>query len=277
MQPTTKKTHLPRTCNNGWVPWDLKESSAPEIKLWLCWTERFEWCTKSQVMCSSCSCSCSSCCCCCCCRCCCCCCWWWWWLLLLLLRLLPSVLDTGISKHLLKLTREDTSVWQWWGQGCETKTRDLSPGWIMQSIHQSPFKCFPADVAFDWRYFYNNVTGCSTWEDPCERWRYDIHVPSSESSRCGRRPCCWPIRIAAKTFEVRYDLLVGQPRDWFGQPKEVDKWPKVFLGKGVSLIRKPRLGSWGPKLWGPQNQNSYITLHTNRTTGLPKRPIVSVM
>ena len=26
------------------------------------------------------------------------------------------------------------------------------------------------------RYFYNNVTGCSTWEDPCERWRYDIHV-----------------------------------------------------------------------------------------------------
>ncbi|CAJ1351157.1 unnamed protein product [Effrenium voratum] len=33
------------------------------------------------------------------------------------------------------------------------------------------------------QYFYNSVTGCSTWEDPCERWRYDIHV--------------------------RYDLLVG--------------------------------------------------------------------
>eukprot|EP00435_Cladocopium_sp_Y103_P002337 s1804_g1.t1 len=33
------------------------------------------------------------------------------------------------------------------------------------------------------QYFYNNVTGSSTWEDPCERWRYDIHV--------------------------RYDLLVG--------------------------------------------------------------------
>ncbi|CAK9108781.1 unnamed protein product [Durusdinium trenchii] len=33
------------------------------------------------------------------------------------------------------------------------------------------------------QYYYNNATGCSTWEDPCERWRYDIHV--------------------------RYDLLVG--------------------------------------------------------------------
>ncbi|CAE7667486.1 unnamed protein product [Symbiodinium pilosum] len=34
------------------------------------------------------------------------------------------------------------------------------------------------------QYYFNSVTGCSTWEDPCERWRYDIHV--------------------------RYDLLVGQ-------------------------------------------------------------------
>ncbi|CAE7943369.1 unnamed protein product, partial [Symbiodinium necroappetens] len=33
------------------------------------------------------------------------------------------------------------------------------------------------------QYYYNSVTGCSVWEDPCERWRYDVHV--------------------------RYDLLVG--------------------------------------------------------------------
>mmetsp|Transcript_4401 Transcript_4401/g.10212 ORF Transcript_4401/g.10212 Transcript_4401/m.10212 type:complete len:311 (+) Transcript_4401:38-970(+) len=33
------------------------------------------------------------------------------------------------------------------------------------------------------QYYYNSATGESTWEDPCERWRYDVHV--------------------------RYDLLVG--------------------------------------------------------------------
>eukprot|EP00931_Biecheleriopsis_adriatica_P069651 TRINITY_DN43475_c0_g1_i1.p1 TRINITY_DN43475_c0_g1~~TRINITY_DN43475_c0_g1_i1.p1 ORF type:complete len:331 (-),score=53.92 TRINITY_DN43475_c0_g1_i1:20-991(-) len=32
-------------------------------------------------------------------------------------------------------------------------------------------------------YFYNSITGCSTWDDPRDRWKYDIHV--------------------------RYDLLVG--------------------------------------------------------------------
>lgn len=32
-------------------------------------------------------------------------------------------------------------------------------------------------------YFYNQRTGCSEWEDPCQRWRYDL--------------------------QVRYDLLVG--------------------------------------------------------------------
>ena len=34
------------------------------------------------------------------------------------------------------------------------------------------------------RYYYNNATGCSTWEDPCERWRYDIHVPGLRAIGC---------------------------------------------------------------------------------------------
>ena len=38
-----------------------------------------------------------------------------------------------------------------------------------------------SQMSEDGRYYYNSVTGCSVWEDPCERWRYDVHVGHRES------------------------------------------------------------------------------------------------